>query len=39
MPVLSETLDLISYTLEFIGHLALIIYFSQTKVMFAEKTA
>ena len=38
MPVLSETLDLVSYTLEFIGHLALIIYFSQAKVMFAEKT-
>ena len=39
MPVLSETLDIVSYTLEFIGHLALIIYFSQAKVMFAEKTA
>jgi hypothetical protein len=38
MPVLSETLDIVSYTLEFIGHLALIIYFFQSKVMFAETT-
>ena len=38
MPVLSETLNLVSYTLEFIGHLALIIYFFQAKVMFAETT-
>ena len=38
-PVLNDSLDIVSYALDFIGHLAFIIYLSQAKVMLTETTA
>ena len=37
-PVLNDTLDIASYTLDFIGHITFIIYLSQARLMFTEKT-